>query len=211
MLLSCDSCPGEWNWGDRDPDKDFWGNGCDNCDDDFNFNQGDYDRDGFGDECDNCPFNSNSLQEDFDLDGVGDECDLCPKSDTIAVDYNSATYLDEDGDTLHDYRCDLCPGSAPPGGWPNRYEDDAYDPMHIDSDDDGAGDRCDNCPVSNPDQANCNYQYELEHGLASPPYSYGLGDVCDPDPCVSLCDESDPLSSEGNASPITTHTSFRLW
>lgn len=112
---------------------------------------------------------------------------------------------DGDGDEVGD-RCDLCPSMSifdPPGF--GRAEDEAWIPLAggpsmgvgrlgphpRDGDRDGVGDRCDNCPNHpNRDQWNCNWRDELLRGsLAEPPAPghAGLGDVCDPYPCIDSC------------------------
>jgi len=109
--------------------------------------------------------------------------------------------LSADGDTLRDDPvCDNCIGTDNEDQFdsdldgrgdacdncPNR-----YNPDQADSDGDGVGDVCDNCSIWNPNQANCNKMFEDQYGLSP------LGDACDPDPCASICRDSDPFALEG--------------
>ncbi|MFC1591580.1 thrombospondin type 3 repeat-containing protein [Thermodesulfobacteriota bacterium] len=129
---------------------------------------------------DNCPDACNPDQTDCDLDGIGDVCD----ADTI----------DADGDGL-DAACDNCPTVAngqrlgtcfnpetgnPSGeciymqGW-DCDSGEHCDLWQIDTDEDGLGDVCDNCPN------NCNVNQSDADGD-------GIGDVCDPDPGCGGCE-----------------------
>lgn len=151
-----DNCPEDSNASQDDADLDFVGDVCDNCETDANPLQEDADGDGMGDVCDpdddedgvldgvdNCPFTANPSQLDFDLDGVGDVCDPC---------------TDIDGDGLRDAPF---PGICGVDPFPDDPDNDAdsdgvsgvvdncvetVNPDQLDSDGDGRGDVCDDCP-----------------------------------------------------------------
>jgi hypothetical protein len=213
-----------WDYGgvmNGDVDGDGFGYSCDNCPEEgyHNPDQADSDGDGYGDVCDKCPQDpliggipdvTNPEELDDDGDGSANMCDGCPHDASRAPLLRPSS--DRDGDGLAN-ECDLCPRDDPRYDDPeNIMDDDTYSTVEIDDislsgdaqdsllDNDGIGRRCDNCPSSwNPDQANCNYQYEIRSDLVVL-YQAVLGDVCDPDPCVSLCDESDMLSDKGQCS-----------
>jgi hypothetical protein len=86
---------------------------------------GDTDGDGVCDDADACPLDA---PDDADGDGVCDSVDLCVGTDATG---------DSDGDGFCD-DADVCPSQS----------DD-----QTDSDGDGAGDACDACPASAPDDA----------------------------------------------------------
>jgi|GEM_PF-2817187 len=124
---------------------------------------------------------------DGDRDGiVADVCEGSP-------DQN-----DTDDDDIPD-GCDLCPERDPADFGQDRNTDWNTNPAN-DSDGDGIGNNCDNCPgISNSNQANCNKYYEDKYGLEN------LGDLCDPDPCPSLCSDTDPLAPEGKCEVDNHH------
>lgn len=152
-----DGCRGEWNCGgdacDMNDDNDGILDEDDNCPFHYNPDQRDRDADGRADACDNCPDTPNPDQLDSDGDGTGNACDEC-------------TDVDQDGfgepPILVGASCpaDNCPASAcvTPGACSNADQ--------TDSDQDGVGDVCDNCPiVANPDQSDGDRD--------------GFGDLCD--------------------------------
>ena len=141
-----------------DADGDGIPNYLDNCLNTSNPDQLDGDVDGVGDVCDNCPEDVNPGQEDADLDNVGDLCDNCsstPNGQALGTCYSwSETAQGTTGNTS-------CTNDADCGGLPGSCSMDQED-----SDSDGLGDVCDNCPeVANPDQADAD--------------SDARGDVCD--------------------------------
>jgi hypothetical protein len=85
-----DVCPGVYDPGQDDTDKDGpdgVGDACDICPDANNPGQEDLDNDGTGDLCDNCPDVNNPSQSDTDDDGVGEACDDNPRF-TVSSDVN---------------------------------------------------------------------------------------------------------------------------
>ncbi|MGH1343213.1 MAG: thrombospondin type 3 repeat-containing protein [Nannocystales bacterium] len=165
-----------------DSDRDGVGNACDRCplsagsylatglgglSDAFAFrsmpDQGDADGDGIGDACDNCVQTPNCLgygeglehelgvqldiedpqcQADADGDFIGDACEgLTLPGAAGPVGMGPGDDFDQDGIANAQDACVRLP-VAQPGG------------RHVDSDSDGVGDRCDNCPfTSNSGQA----------------------------------------------------------
>jgi V8-like Glu-specific endopeptidase len=169
--------------------------------------------DGRGRSCDNCPALCNQDQADSEVeidwsgriskylsDGTGDACDGCPRDPSLAPPINEET--DWDGDRLAN-ECDFCPHINPMIYFhePDNLNDDKYVSSEPDSESgggDGIADRCDNCPSDhNSDQANCNYEYDKD---IDPEYPFGRGDACDPDPCVTICQENDPEAVWGHCS-----------
>lgn len=164
----------------------------------------DQDLDGVGNSCDNCPAVWNPGQQDTDGDDIGNACDNCPGTpgDPHAADVNPP--CDPNAPTqsecqAYNYKS-VC---IPTFGY------GAYGRCTLveDSDGDGLGDSCDNCPyVSNAPtggngQVNCNKDLEIAIG---DPYPY-TGDVCDPVPCAYVdIQETQP------ANPLDVHRWVKL-
>jgi hypothetical protein len=142
----------------NDDDFDSLRNIFDNCRESPNNPNLDNDADRWGDACDNCTTAANREQADNDGDLAGDACDSDDDQDGLN---------DTDGDASNDpcntgqtFGCDdNCRTVA------NNFGDPA---PQQDTDDDGLGNVCDNCPTTvNLSQAN----NDLD----------GSGDACDPD------------------------------
>lgn len=153
----------------------------------------DTDVDGICDSSDNCPYIFNPSQADFDHDGIGDVCDSCDEDQSctqpcpaedgcilssdcgpgrICVPACLPSYCFCDGG---DWACtDDCVGRCAP--------ETCYEPGEPDSDADGVGDICDNCPVVfNPAQEDSDQD--------------GVGDACDNCPAIANADQ---LDSDGD-------------
>lgn len=220
---ACDNCPDIENMGDAygfqsNVDADAAGDACDGCPHDSSIDfitdpADDSDGDGLANICDICsednPTGSinpmdNSMDDksnpdriDEDGDDFGDRCDGCPNDPGRFPPVN--LFTDPDLDGLAD-ECDLCDDDNPtgsPNGMDNPVDDVSLAPsLGTDSDGDLVGNRCDNCAIANPYQENCNYEYETNPFWNFPE----LGDACDPDPCVAICEESDPEARWGRCS-----------
>ena len=201
--LACDNCPSDYNPNQFDadcsgwftgPEADAWGTSGgpdgqgDVCDAapyvDSAFSD-DTDSDGLADVIDNCVLVPNPDQYDDDMDGNGNACDNCPVDWNPVPDVSLALLLrglpaasnigaPEEGEPP------LQPGYPPfmdvgLGALPGIQE------LQYDSDADGLGDRCDNCPeVTNPLQEDADGD--------------GIGDYCDG--CDSVFDPDQPDADE---------------
>jgi hypothetical protein len=159
----------------------------------------DFDRDGVMDNCDNCPGRPNPApQRDADGDGVGDECDNCPGTGFVpeqgsqrgaSADRNDVPSMECRTDADCEHLNATCRDSqynqtsrCVPGKLEQR-PDGTFRrlPNHCsrfaDSDCDGIGNACDNCPntfnpASGPGyepnsvngQTNCNLLAEVARG-----------------------------------------------
>ncbi|MEM3373877.1 MAG: thrombospondin type 3 repeat-containing protein [Candidatus Woesearchaeota archaeon] len=182
-----DNCPLIKNEDQKDRDKDGIGDVCDDSDKDgkvdsedkcpnlFDISDGeDTDNDGIADVCDNCVNFENNVQQDLDMDGVGDACDSDIDGDGIPeIGFDSFC---KDSITNCKDNCKYVPNGKIMGTCLNKpniicnantdCSDGVCEINQKDSDGDGVGDVCDNCPdIKNPDQADWN--------------NNGKGDACE--------------------------------
>ncbi len=140
-----DNCPMISNPDQADGDEDGAGDACDVCPYLYNPDQEDQDHDRRGDLCDNCIDTPNTGQEDMDTDGVGDACDNCPATPNGP---RAGTCLYPfDGVNIAKRPLNIG-GTCPHTGYCVIYEDrdSICEQSQADSDHDGVGDVCDNCP-----------------------------------------------------------------
>lgn len=147
----------------------------------------DLDFDLIGESCDPCPGTFSPTFSDMDGDGIGDACDNCPGSP-------SAMHSEDLNDECDPADPLACKGAFPAGSVcvpPHVWNGTTSTPrctLIEDTDEDGVGNRCDNCDgPKNPFegigmQPNCNIHAEAKLGV---PYPY-FGDACDPNPCAEL-------------------------
>ena len=169
--------------------------------------QPDYDCDGVGDLCDNCPGDYNPNQLDSWTGGPGDTCDPdvpCPAD--RCLDYTLTPCVnappDGDGDDDDDNYCvliDNCDEAINDQRDSDRdgvgdacdncpYLKDKPGDEQKDTDDDGVGQYCDNCPVKwNPDQVDNDRD--------------GVGDACDPD----RDDDDDGIKNDEDGCPYISN------
>ncbi len=162
-----------WLLTPMDDDNDTYRNLFDNCPEVYNDDQADQDGDLWGDYCDNCQYDANRDQVDTDQDTLGDACDEDDDNDYVN---------DDDGDGTLDDWCDTGQTSGCDDNCRTVKNGIAEPDPQQDSDDDGVGDACDNCPnTPNFDQADTDRD--------------GSGDACDPD------DDGDGISDTTDTCP----------
>ena len=155
----------------------------------------DPDMDGIPSECDNCPNDVNVGQEDTDADcpdplsgaECGDACDPCTDIDEDGwgidvgngIDCPNGTDPDcDEGNTTDPDVDNVC---NPYDNCPNT-----YNPDQLDSDDDGYGNACENCPFDpwklDPLQCGCNLvdpDWMAAFNVEKDTDSDGIADCCD--------------------------------
>jgi hypothetical protein len=166
----------------------------------------DSDGDKIVDHVDNCPLDKNGNQFDSDGDGIGDICDQCTRFSFDERVRDSSLFIDTNSITREVINCDpvldgdlsgkkadvFCALSNANGR--SRCVRNAFSATGgictegPDSDKDGVGNACDNCPdVANKYQDNCNLEMEatLNQGtIQNGDLSSLRGDACDPTPCA---------------------------
>jgi murein DD-endopeptidase MepM/ murein hydrolase activator NlpD len=159
-------------------------------------NQEDADQDGVGDVCDGCPNDPNKAaagdcgcgvpESDADDDGIADCIDNCPNDPLNDAD-NDGYCADVDNcpDKPNTQTLGTCSATSDKPGINCTSDADCANGCSSnglcikdqrDSDADGKGDVCDNCPNS------CNVQQLDADGD-------GIGDVCDPNPGCGGCNQ----------------------
>ena len=174
---------------DSDIDGDTWPNSADNCPSTPNSSQQDFNRDGRGDACtdteldgvrddvDNCKVVQNADQKNTDGDAFGDRCDADIDNDGICHDTNRRVTLGSlDG--------------APPGGCPTTEDNCPWtpNPTQADTDNDGFGDACDQCP-NDPNTRDTDAD--------------GVDDACDTD------DDGDGVADSADNCPLVANADQR--
>jgi hypothetical protein len=166
----------------------------------------DSDGDKIPDHVDNCPLDKNENQFDSDGDGIGDICDQCTRFSFDERVRDSSLFIDTNLITKEVINCNPTQNGDLSGKQADQFcflsntnvrskcVRTALGPTGgictegPDSDEDGVGNACDNCPdVANKPQDNCNLEMEatLNQGaIQSGDLSSLRGDVCDPTPCA---------------------------
>jgi beta propeller repeat protein len=191
---ACDPCPYSLDPDETDTDADGTPDACDNCLHRPNADQADRDGDLIGDVCDNCPDHQNWNQSDPDQDGLGLPCDPDDDNDDVPDDTDncqdtpngpaaggcSSGKVGEPCTADHHCRKTLKEGDCSDGlcklgllGEPcitdsdcRLTEEGSCSTAQENSDDDGFGDACDNCPL-------------LTSSDLSDTDRDGVGDLCD--------------------------------
>lgn len=197
---ACDNCistPNPKQWNPKDSKQ--W--------------QPDSDGDGIGDACDNCPKVSNADQKDANGSGIGDVCECAPDEESNPLTPGPKDVC-QSATVLLEYSCDKGKQLTIPAIECSIYSNIQQDSVcekgacvfkpksggppppkpvcgYYDTDKDGLGDECDNCPFKpNADQKDANGD--------------GIGDACDPASTANSGDTQTgtlPGSSGGGGGP----------
>ena len=221
----CESCSGEQDGSgtivDNDIDNDGICDTVDNCIDVSNTDQSDVDGDGQGDVCDICP--EDPLNDDLYPNGICDGSDILGCMDSTACNYNpSATYDDGSCDYVNGI-CDTCEDGLLVDNDIDNDEDcdavdncfDVFNPNQTDSDQDGLGNLCDDCPYDASNDTNwpngicdnldilgctdsiaCNYNPQATYDDSSCIYTDGICDTCENGIIVDNDDDDDTVCDD---------------